>query len=367
MRDASTQVRELIREGGSNVQWVFDLLYDGDRRLTNVPVEQGASPTWDGSRFVVGAGNVRVVWDDDAARSMIPRSMSDWFAPFGAELQVDCIVGAGVFSERIPQGRFVVTAVPDATEAGMLWDGRLIHAGESFTLTLKDRLAKVQRDDFPYPTAPRSTSAWSEIQSITGLPVVRNVPDVTVPDTPYEGSREEALKAIFDRLDAWPHLDSSGALTSRPKAWPDPVDQFVNVVAAPPRLTSEDTWNRVAVTGRSPEGEPVYSVREVRSGPLRVRNADGTASPFGGATFPYKSDKLSTQAEVDDYANGLLPRVSRVRSQTREVVETFNPLREVGDVVTFADTARYGGQLNRIRTVTHQGGVTKTTVEVADE
>ncbi|MFL2001430.1 hypothetical protein [Microbacterium sp. A1-JK] len=291
---------------------------------------------------------------------MIPRQIGDWFSPFGSEMQIDCLIGGGVFTERIPQARFVIDAIPDAEEAKMLWEGRLIHPGESFTVSLKDRLAKVQRDEFPFPTAPRSTSVWAEAQSLTGLPVLKNATDRSVPAIAYEGSKEAALKALFDTLDAWPNMDASGALTGRPKTWPAAVGAFRAVVAAPPSMTAEYTYNRVVVVGKSPAGDPLYGVKEITEGFLRVQNSDGSQSPFGGATYRYASDLLTTQVAVDAYAAELLPRVARIRSVTRDISEPFNPLREVGDVLLFE------GVPVRILKLSHQGGVTRSTVEVPD-
>jgi hypothetical protein len=367
-RFASRQARQIIDDGGFTVRWVADLMYDGERRLANIDLSDGSlSLNWDGGRFVEGSGEARIVWTDEFGRDGVPRTVGDWFAPFGAELQVDCIIGAGVFSERIPQGRFLIVDVPDVVESNVLFDGRVIHPGQSFGVTLKDRLAKVQRDVFPYPTASHSTSAWEEAQNLTGLPVVKNVADVLVPSTPYDGSREDAVRAIFDRLDAWPHLDSTGALTARPKAWGDVSGEFRNVISAPLTLTSTETYNRVVVVGKSPDGQPLYGVREVRSGFLRTVNVDGSPSPFGGATYKYPGEKLSTQGEVDGYANDLLPRVARLRTRKRVVTESFNPLREVGDVMEFSNKQRYGTDLVRIVSIAHEGEVTRSTVEVADD
>lgn len=360
MRAASDQARRSIGSGGLNVQWVFDLMYAGERRLQEVPIATGHSLQWDGTRFVTGSGTARVVWADSYGRSMAPREVGDWFSPFGGELQVDCLIGGGVFTERIPQGRFVITNVPDVVEARMPWEGQIIHPGEAFTLELSDPLVRVQRNDFALPTAPRSTSAWSEVQSISELPVLRNVDDKVLPPLPYEGAREPILQAIFDAMDAWPHVDSAGYLTARPKAWPDPVGELVDVVAAPPSMTSRETHNRVAVTGRSADGKPLYSVREVTEGFLRTRNADGSPSPFGGSTYPYRADRLTTQQQVDDYADALLRRVARLRSVTREITVPFNPLIEVGDVHIFR-----GGHV-RTQVVRHVGATTVLTVEVPD-
>lgn len=362
MRAATDKLRRVIRDGGFTTQWVFDLMYNNDRQLANVAV-QDPQFSWDGGRFVVGSGSVRVVWTDDHARTIIPREIGDWFSPFGAEMQVDCLITAGTFRERVPQGRFIVDGIPDATESRMVWEGRLIHAGEAFTVSLVDRLRKTQRDDFPFPLVPASTSVWTELQSLTGMPLIRNMDDGVVPSgTVYEGSREDAVKALFDVLDAWPIMDSAGALTARSKTWGDPVDELVSVVAAPPTLTSEYTYNRVVVQGKDPSGDPIYGVREITEGFLRVRNADGSQSPFGGATYTYRDNLgvLDTPAKVDAYAASLLPRVARIRSVTREITETFNPLREVGDVLVFR------GGLVRVLKVTPDGAQTRLIVEVPD-
>lgn len=347
---------------------MFDLIYDNARRLANVPIQREPALDWDASRFVTGSGSARVVWTDDHAHTLVPREIGDWFSPFGAEMQVDCIIGAGVFAERIPTGRFVITEVPDATESRMLWEGRLIHPGEAFTVTLKDRLAKVQRDDFGMPAAPRTASVWDEIQDLTGMPVVRNLPDAAIGAIAYEGPKEDALKALYDRIDAWAHPDATGALTARPKAWPEPVDTIRNVVSAPTSMTSQFTYNRVVVKGRSAEGRPLYGVREITEGFLRVRNSNGSQSPYGGATYTYPDTLgvLDTQTKVDEYAASLLPRVSRIRSVTREVTEPFNPLREIGDVLVFEDRRAYGTAPVRVQTLRHRGAHTVMTVEVPD-
>lgn len=363
MRSVSDTARMLIESAAFTRQWVFDLMYDGQRRLENVPIaSDGFEPDWAGGQFVTGSASARIVWADHSARSIIPRQIGDWFSPFGAELQVDCVIRAGQFAERIPIGRYVVEAVPDAVESNLLFQGRLIHPGESFTVTMKDPLMRVQRDEFPYPTAPVSTSAWDEIQRITGLPVIRNVTDAAVPlSMAYTDGRDEVLSKLFDLMGAWPHMDSSGALTARPKAWPAPVDEIRGVVSAPISLASDKTYNRVVVEGKDPEGDPIYAVREVSDGFLRVRNLDGSVSPFGGATYRYSSDFLTTQAQCDEYARDLLPRVSRVRGVTRDVTEPFNPLREVGDVLTFRDG------LVRVRDIAHRGAQTHLVVEVPDQ
>ncbi|WP_323986194.1 hypothetical protein [Microbacterium plantarum] len=311
---------------------------------------------------MAGSGSVSIVWSDDHASSMLPRQIGDWFSPFGSELQVDVIVRAGRFSERIPQGRFVIESVPEANRTDSAFGVRKITAGEVFKVELRDPLVRVARDEFSFPTAPSSTSAWGEIQATTGFPVVRNMPDVVVPGSvSYADEKSGVLNKLFDLLGAWPHVDAAGALTARPKAWPAPMGVVTGVVSAPISMRSEKTYNRVVVEGKSPEGLPLYGVADVREGFLRVANADGSASPFGVAVYRYASDFLQFQGQVNAEARALLERVSRVRSVTRRVEEPFNPTRELGDVLTLHDG------VGRVIDLTHDGAVTQMVLEVPDE
>lgn len=361
LRAASSQAVSLIEDGGFERVWVADLLYDGERRLANVPVAD-VDLRWDGGQFVVGSGSLTVVWSDDFGSSMFPAQIGDLFSPFGAELQVDCIVRAGNFSERIPQGRFVIDSVAGLVSSRMPFQGRAINPGESFRLELKDSLVRVQREEFLFPVAAGSTSAWQEIGSVSRMPLVRNVPDAAVPaGTSYVDDRGSVLSRLFDLLGAWPHTDPSGALRARPKAWPAPVDEIRGVVSAPVVMESARTYNRVLVEGEAPDGTPLYGKAEVSDGFLRVLNRDGSASPFGVSTYRYASKFLTSQSAVAAYARELLPRVSRVRGVARDVSEPFNPLREVGDVLVFE------GGLVRVRQVSHSGAVTNSVVEVPDE
>jgi hypothetical protein len=360
MRDASQTVRELIEGGVPQVTWVADLMYDRERRLANVPITF-PELSWDAGQFVAGSGSVRVMWADDFGTSMVPKVLGDWFSPFGAELQVDVILGAGVFTERVSVGRFVIEQVPDTQERAILFEGRPIHPGESFGLNVKDPLMRVLRDEFPFPTSPRSTSVWAEIQSVSGLPVVRSVPDATVPaGIAYEGDKASVVSQLFDVLDAWPQVDSSGSLTARLKEWGPVVDRVRGVVDAPVSMDSSKTYNRVVVEGKAPDGAPLFGVADVTSGFLRVRNSDGTASPFGVSVYRRASDFLVTQQQVDRYAQSLLDRVSRVRGVTREIVEPLNPLRELGDVLEF------DGGVVRVASIRHDASTTRLVVEVPD-
>ena len=360
-RAVSVTTKQLLADGGLDRRWVADLMYDGQRRFADVAIRD-VDLSWDGGQFVAGSGSCTVVWADDHGSSMIPMRIGDLFAPFGAELQIDCVVSAGKFAERIPMGRFMIDEIPGTVQADMPWRDRVIHPGESFDVVLKDGMQRVISDRFPFPTASKSTSVWGEIQNITGMPIVRNVPDVAITSpVTHDEEKSAAVSKLFDRLGAWPMLNAAGVLMARPKAWPLPVDEVVDRVSAPRALASAKTYNRVVVEGKDPAGNPLYGVADVREGFLRVANADGTRSPFGVRTYGYASEFLTTQEQVDAYAAELLPRVSRVRGVQREISERFNPLREVGDVL------RFDGGLVRVRSVRHTDATTECVVEVPDD
>ena len=363
MREATEQTRQLIADGGFDARYVADLVYDGERRLSDVTLARdGVSLSWNAGQFVAGSGQARIVWADDFATSALPERVGDMFAPFGAELQVYCLVSAGPFRERIGLGSFMITGVPDISEQRMLWGSRVIHPGQEFTVSLKDVMVRPQRDEFPFPTSPGSTSAWSEIQAVTGMPVLRNVPDATVPrTTSYEGEKSGVVNKLFDLLDAWPHVDASGALTARPKLWPAPVDRVAGVVSETRSMDAERTYNRVVVEGKSPSGAAIFAVAELTEGFLRVRNEDGSVSPFGVQTYRYASDMLTTYQQCLATARSLLPRVSKLRGLTRRIVEPLNPLREIGDVL------ETDNGLVRIKELSHDDAVTTSVVEVPDE
>ncbi|OJU41826.1 MAG: hypothetical protein BGN97_03755 [Microbacterium sp. 69-10] len=366
----SEQARRVLASGVYDITWTADLLYDGTPRAQNLPLLDPRF-SWDGGAKVQGRGSCGILWSDVFGQSIVPREIGDLFSPFGAELQADVILAAGRFSERIPMGRFVLDRVPSGVEYAVTHPrgGVPVVVESQVQLDLWDSFMRVARDGFPFPTSPKSTSMWDEAQRLTGLPVYRSLADRTLPQNlTYEQDRLDALEAIFATSNAWPALTPQGALTAMPKDWPSASGRIEGLLDAPLEMRSENVYNRVVVEGKNPDpqGAPLIAVRELTDGLLRVRNPDGSRSPFGGNTYRYSSDFLTTQAQCDAYADEQLPRVSRIRAVTRTVTEPFNPLREVGDVYTLVDPSRQGEESTvRVRRVEHAGATTALEVEVA--
>jgi hypothetical protein len=131
-----------------------------------------------------------------------------------------------------------------------------------------------------------------------------------------------------------------------------------------PALSNANVYNAVVVRGQDPSGNTiVLASSELTDGPLRVRNADGSLSPYRRVPYYYQSQYITTTAQAKAYADQQLPRVSRLRSITYQLVELFNPLREVGDVL---NVYRLGDAFTcRITDITRDaGGTQQLTVTV---
>lgn len=371
MREVSQQCRDVLAGGVFDVAWTADLIYDQVPRAQNLPITDPRL-AWDARAQVQGSGSCTVLWDDVFAQSIVPREIGDLFSPFGAELQVDVLISAGDFVERVSMGRFVLDSVPAAVEYAIQHPlgGLPLVVESTVSLDLKDYFLRVKRDRFDFPSSPQSTSMWDEAQRLTGLPVFRSIPDRVLPTAiTYDEDRLDALEKVFGPSYAWPTLTPSGALTARLKAWGDPVATITEFLAAPLEMRSENVYNRVVVEGKNPDtaGPVLRAVRQITDGLLRTRNPDGSRSPFGGNTYEYSSDFLTTQAQVDAYADVLLPQVSRIRSVTRRITIPFSPLLELGDVLVLVDPTRQGDEsLVRVQTISHDGAQTTCEVEVGE-
>lgn len=371
MREVSDKLRRVLASGVYSIEWAADLYYDGNPKAQNLGLLNPRFQ-WDMSAQIQGSGSCTILWDDLFAQSIVPRDIGDLFSPFGAELQVDVIVSSGAFVERVPMGRFVLDSVPAAVEYAIAnpRGGEPVVVESTVSLDLADYFLRIARDEFPFPASPKSTSMWDEAQRLTGLPVLRSIDDRVLPtNITYDEDRLEALGKVFGPSNAWPTLTPSGALTARPKDWPASVDRLTLVLDSPLEMRSQNVYNRVVVEGKNPDpgGKPLIAVREITDGFLRTKNPDGSRSPFGGNTYRESSSMLTTQAQVNAYADEILPRVSRIRSVTRKVTEPFNPLRETGDVLVLVDPSRRNEQsLVRVRAVGHSEDETELEVEVSE-
>lgn len=343
MRIASSSTVGAL-QGSVNHRYLADIIYDGERRLQDIPIEE-VSFTEDAGSSIQMSGSCTVVWTDEFGRSISPKQIGDTLSPFGPELHLFSIVSVGLQEERIPLGQFPITNVPSAQDEDMLFRGEWITTGSVVKLEFKDHLYRVDQDRFDVPSAPLSLeSVFAEAGRITGLPLSRTVADAAITRAVmYQENRLEALQDLFELLDAVPHMTPYGALSARPKTWGDPVDRLRRgdpsravtgqIVSVGRAMSASKVYNRVAFRGKSGQQQKILASAEVEFGPLRTKNPDGSRSPFGRVTKFLSSDLVTTAAQAQEWVDRELPRVSRLGSVVLPVEEFFNPLRERGDVI----------------------------------
>jgi hypothetical protein len=341
MRSHSSNLVDVLRSGSFDVEWVADVYYDGARQLSNLPI-RSPSIDEDGSALVQGTGSCTVEWSSDFATSLMPRLAGDTLAPFGSELSIAVLISAGSFVERVQMGWYRIDDVPNASDQFVDFGNGILPVGSTVELALQDRFRKVQRDLIDVPGAPPSrNSVLTEAQRISGLQIVREIPDTVIPKTfAYEEERLDPLYDLIEFANGVPYMRPDGTLGQRSIDWGTTVDtvsagQDGTLVSLGYAMSSDQVYNRVAFrsTANGDEAQQILAVAEITDGPLRVRNADGSPSPYGRVTYYAESDQVTTRAQAKAYVDKLLPQVSALRIAERPMVEVFNPLRQVGDVL----------------------------------
>jgi hypothetical protein len=352
VRPYSSQVVELLRYSFDR-RWLADLYYDGERKVADLPISEPSFDD-DGTSLVQSTGSVTVVYQGDFADSLSPTDVSDLLAPAGAELAIYCLVSAGAFVERIEMGWYRITEVPSARDETARYGSRQITIGSVVELQLQDRFNRVQRDRFDVPGSPSSlASVFGEVARQTQLQLTKMVPDRAIPrSVAYDEDRLEYCYDLVEVLDATPYMRPDGSIGQRPITWPAPVDTLTGgdqgaLVSLGRSLSAERVYNRVAFRSTANDQTQILATAEITQGPLRVRNSDGSPSPAGRVTFYAASEFITSRPQAQAYVNNLLPRVSSLRALEVAVVEKFNPLREVGDVLAVAHKS--GEFLGRVK------------------
>lgn len=369
MRFGSSDLRGVLTSS-YDPTWVADLHYNGLRILANLPIRD-VTMNEDAGAEIQQSGSCEVVWSDEFATSISPAAVTDPLAPFGAQLHIYSVIEDGPFVERVEYGWFEIVDVPKARDEQMLFRGSLITLGSWVELELKELLHGVSQETFDTPTAPASlTSVWGEIGRISGLPLSRTVADTGIPrSVMYPENKLEAIQSLMDIvLDAAPHMTADGALAARPNTWPAPVDTLTregSIISVGNMMSSENVYNRVVVRATGSDQKAILAISEITSGPLRVRNPDGSVSPYRARTLYLSDELINTRDAAKAWADSTLAQVSTPRAQILPITEKFNPLRERGDVVLVERLTKT--LLGRVSTISRKGATQDLTVEIAGE
>lgn len=363
MRFGSTTLRQILT-GSFDHYYTADIYYAGERRLSDVAITNVRFKE-DASAKIQASGSCTVVWQDAYATSISPTTPQSVLAPFGGEIYLYSVIVAGPFMEKVPLGQFRITDVPSAQDEEMLFKGQYITTGSLVDVEFADRLQRVQQDRFDTPSAPTDlSSVWSEIGRQTGLQLTKNIADAVIPrSVAYQEDRLQAVYDLANVLDASLHMTSDGALSMRPNAWPAPVDALLrgtngSIVNVGKAMSTDGVYNRVAVRSSTDSGSGILAVAVKTDGPLRAVNPDGSRSPWGAVTEFVDSPYVTTTTQAQAYAQRELARVAVLGKKTIPVVETFNPLRERGDVITIQRTTTT--LTGRIDTIDRDAGATQT-------
>jgi len=375
MRPSSAQLPTVLTGSSFTYRWVADVIMNGQRVLQDLPCT-APDFTDDESQLVQSTGSLTFVYQDDFARSIAPETIGDVLSPFGTQVWVYVLVQDGpAFAERVLMGQYLVDETPTISSTKMLLLGNPITVGDTIEVTLSDLFYGVQVDRFYTPGSPVATgSCWTEVQRLTSLPVTRpaDVPDAAV--SSQVAYQEDRLQAVYDlanySLDAVPFITPDGTLSMRPNVWPDPVDVLTdgpdgNLQSVERGMNAEQVYNAIAVRSYdSTDGSAILASGEILTGPLRAREPDGSLSPFRRRLKFYSSQFITTKAQAQAYVNTWLPRVSKLTGVEHTLTETFNPLRQVGDVITVHEigVAPYQGRVSSIRRT--DAATQQTTVKV---
>lgn len=366
MRFGTAALKGVLKGGSFDKRYLIDVFMNGTRVLADVPCTN-VSLTDSSSAMIQGTGSLTVVYQDDFAREISPKDVGDVFAPFGTQVALYSIVSAGPgFIERTLLGTYLVSETPSIIATRYLFQGGVVSKGDQIDLSLKDLMYGVQRDQFYMPGAPPSlASCWAEVQRLTGLPVTKTIPDGRISSA--VAYQTDKLQAVYDvanlSLDAVACMTADGTVSMRPNAWPASMDTISSgdngtLVNVGRGMANDLVYNQVVVRANG-GGQAVLASAEITSGPLRTREPGGGLSPYRRVPYFYSSQYITTVAQAQQYAATWLPRVSKLRSTSVVVTEIFNPLRDLGDVIT---VKRLGERfVGRVTNISRDGGPTQNT------
>lgn len=341
----------ILRVGGFQFSWVADVIVDGDRVLQDLPLED-VKLVSDGTAKIRNQGTCTIVYSDQLGATAVPDDITSWFTPYATFLVISYVVSLAGFSERVTRGRFKIVGVSDPQESRVTFRDQVLSIGSRLTLTLADDFAVTDRERFIAPSSPADlSSVWAEIGRISGLPLNRTVADSDINRAvTYQESRIDALFDLAAILDGLPYMNPAGLVTIQPRVWPAesealPMGQLGRIVASEvDDLTDDGIYNQVVVRSHGDDQTMVLATAQVLTGPLRY------GGPFGRVPYFAASEFITTTAQAQEYADSLLPSVSRIPAARLQIECLPDPRREVGDVVPFDRTAtdRIVGRIERL-------------------
>lgn len=336
-------------EQSNHPEWIVASFYGAAQTIPSdkypgydrVPITGDGNVTFDADASTQANGSLYLAYDND---SLVPQSKTDALAPYGQEVSIVRRVMYASTSWDIPLGRYRIEEVPDtdalfrAYPAGSL-NARLKQLGWSARLNITDLFDRIDADDFLAVKSPASSSTWDEIQSLSPLPIVRSLPDATLPAGITYRGRSDAINQLIANLGGEPHLTREGALTARRKNnWltaTDPVAVVKGTITVSGGM-SNNLKNSVVVT--NPSDATILGRAEITD-PANPLYVDG---PLGRRTEEISDPLMDTQSKAQAAAITALARLSTQQSRVVKVTCLPRPDLELGD---FIQVDEYSGDV----------------------
>lgn len=345
-----TELANVLAAGGFERYYVCDVVVDGTRVLSDVRLESCELQS-DGRSKIRNQGTATFLYSDEIGTSILPETMTSWLTPYATYLTISMRIAVGEFVRKVLRGTFKIVGVGDPDDQKVSYQSRLITVNSKVSLKLADAFAVTDRERFLAPSGPAAlTSVWDELGRVSGLPLLRNVPDVAIArQVVYKESRLDALFDLADILAGVPYVNPAGQLTVQPNAWGAPTAPLTTgpdgtiTRVKPDDLTDEGIYNQVVVRSFDSSQSVILATAQVTSGPLRY---DG---PFGRVPYFASSEWVTTSVDAQAYADALLPGVSSVPAVPFTIQCLPDPRREVGDVVSFTrDGETLAGRIDHL-------------------
>lgn len=336
MRAGSELLKEALKSAVSH-RLVVDAFYGSTRSAKDIPVDQWEL-RWDVEGEIKSYGQLTVRYSGEMADSYSPSAFTDLLAPFGQELNILLEVSAGDFSETVQLGHYRIVSVPEARDEFMRVMGRNLTVGSSVTVQLQDRLVGLKRRGFRFEESPPAlSSCWDEIGRLSGMQLIRSVPDQPVPPSVVyaaeQGGRLRAIQELAAVLGGVAYVTSDGALSVLPDSPGSTALSLAlgsegTILDVAQSMDSEGVYNTVVGNFTDADNNPITSVAQKFDGPF------GTSSPFGEYTRYYSSPLVKTQAAADSAVQKILAQATSMQTYRVPVQCLLNPLVEFGDVVS---------------------------------
>ncbi len=338
-----TERLEGVLSGSFERELTVNVFNGSDRMLECVRFESWSLDS-DLSRVVCSGGQGVAVIPSINGESYSPVGTEGVLSAFRARVELVLTIRAGDFEEHISLGIFRVMQVPSARDFTVEHDGRTVVNASQVAVKFDSLDSDIDRWGFQFPEQSNAgVSAFEEIRRFTGMAVEETVPDVPVPSMKVweakQGSRLEAVLELGKVLGGAAVVNSRGAWEIVPDVVGDPVltlhlGDNGTVIDVADEIDTDTVYNEVIGEFEDVNGNPIYSVARVTSGPLSV---DG---PYLPNTRYYKSDLVKTKSQADNAVQSVLDQSIGSQKYNVQIQCHINPLVEIGDVVELAGWKR---------------------------